>query len=79
MINIALSAFADALHILPRNQVEKRAALENLDVILLCLDEMIDEGYVANRAFFCALSAHCELTLTSSHSLHSVVLEIDSV
>ena len=30
MINIALSAFSDAVHMLLRNQVEKRAVLENL-------------------------------------------------
>ena len=30
MINTALSAFSDAVHMLLRNQVEKRAVLENL-------------------------------------------------
>ena len=79
MINIALYAFSDALHMLLRNQVEKRAVLENLDLILLCLDEALNDGYVTNRASFCVLSAHCELTLTSSHSLHSVIMETDSV
>jgi hypothetical protein len=44
MINTALSAFSDAVHMLLRNQVEKRAVLENLDLVLLCLDETIDEG-----------------------------------
>ena len=47
MISTALSAFSDAIHILLRNQVEKRAVLENLDLVLLCLDETIDEGCVA--------------------------------
>lgn len=46
MINTALSAFSDAVHMLLRNQVEKRAVLENLDLVLLCLDETIDEGCV---------------------------------
>jgi len=46
MINAALTAFIDALQILLRNQVEKRAVLENLDLVLLCLDETIDNGYV---------------------------------
>ena len=46
MINAALSAFSDAIHMLLRNQVEKRAVLENLDLVLLCLDETIDEGCV---------------------------------
>jgi hypothetical protein len=32
-----------------RNQVEKRALLENLDLVLLALDETIDEGYVAQN------------------------------
>lgn len=44
MLNAALSAFSDALSMLLRNQVEKRSVLENLDVVLLCLDETIDEG-----------------------------------
>ena len=46
MISTALSAFSDAVHMLLRNQVEKRAVLENLDLVLLCLDETIDEGCV---------------------------------
>ena len=46
MISTALSAFSDAVHMLLRNQVEKRAVLENLDLVLLCLDETIDDGYV---------------------------------
>jgi hypothetical protein len=28
-----------------RNNVDKREALENLDLILLCLDEIVDGGY----------------------------------
>jgi hypothetical protein len=27
-----------------RNMVDKRTALENLDLILLCLDEIVDGG-----------------------------------
>jgi len=48
MINTALSAFSDAVQMLLRNQVEKRAVLENLDLVLLCLDETIDEGCVTS-------------------------------
>jgi coatomer subunit zeta len=44
MLHSALSAFMDALHQLLRNQVEKRAMLENLDCVMLCLDETIDDG-----------------------------------
>jgi len=33
-----------------RNNVEKMEALENLDLIFLCLDEMVDQGY-ATYAF----------------------------
>lgn len=29
-----------------RGNVDKREALENLDLILLCIDEIIDGGYV---------------------------------
>ena len=78
MINTAPSALSDALHMLLWNQVEKRAVLENLHPVLLCLDETIEDGYVTQRAF-CALSAHRELTLTRSRSLRSIIVGTDSV
>ena len=46
MLHSALSAFSDAVHMLLRNQVEKRGILENLDLVLLCLDETIDDGII---------------------------------
>ena len=46
MLHSALNAFMDAIHLLLRNQVEKRALLENLDCVILCLDETIDDGCV---------------------------------
>lgn len=46
MLHSALSAFMEAVHLLLRNQVEKRAVLENLDCVILCLDETIDDGCV---------------------------------
>ena len=46
MLYSALTAFMDAVHLLLRNQVEKRAVLENLDCVILCLDETIDDGYI---------------------------------
>jgi hypothetical protein len=52
MLHSALSAFMDALHLLLRNQVEKRALLENLDCVILCLDETIDGGCVFCGGFF---------------------------
>ena len=48
MLHSALVAFSDAVHMLLRNQVEKRGVLENLDLVLLCLDETIDDGYVSS-------------------------------
>ncbi|KAH9328483.1 hypothetical protein KI387_000591 [Taxus chinensis] len=39
-----LQGFFDAVSTLLRNNVEKRTALENLDLILLCIDEMVDGG-----------------------------------
>ena len=48
MLHSALVAFTDALHMLLRNQVEKRGVLENLDLVLLCLDETIDDGCVSS-------------------------------
>lgn len=47
MLNAALVAYFDALSIQLKNQVEKRSVLDNLDVVLLCLDETIDDGYVS--------------------------------
>ncbi|VAH19968.1 unnamed protein product [Triticum turgidum subsp. durum] len=41
-----LQGFADAIDIILRNNVDKRTALENLDLILLCLDEIVDGGIV---------------------------------
>lgn len=29
-----------------RGSVDKREALENLDLILLCIDEIVDGGYI---------------------------------
>ncbi|KAH7656890.1 Vesicle coat complex COPI zeta subunit protein [Dioscorea alata] len=39
-----LQGFFDAVGLLLRNNVDKRAALDNLDLILLCLDEIVDGG-----------------------------------
>ena len=44
MIYTALTSLTDALTMLLRNNLEKRAVLENLDLVLLCLDETIDDG-----------------------------------
>jgi hypothetical protein len=46
MLNSALGAFCDALQVLLRGQVERRAVLENFDLVMLCLDETIDDGCV---------------------------------
>ncbi|EJF60743.1 coatomer protein [Dichomitus squalens] len=46
MLHAALVAFLDAVGMLLRNQVEKRGVLENLDLVLLCLDETIDDGII---------------------------------
>ena len=44
MLLSALSSFVEAAGTLLRNQLEKRSVLENLDLVLLCLDETIDDG-----------------------------------
>ncbi|CAN6210245.1 unnamed protein product, partial [Urochloa humidicola] len=41
-----LQGFYDSVGLLLRGDVEKRTALENLDLILLCIDEIIDGGIV---------------------------------
>ncbi|KAL9304350.1 hypothetical protein ACSQ67_021613 [Phaseolus vulgaris] len=41
-----LQGFFDAVTLLLRSNVDKREALENLDLILLCLDEIVDGGMI---------------------------------
>ncbi|KAF7814095.1 coatomer subunit zeta-3-like [Senna tora] len=41
-----LQGFFDAITLLLRNNVDKREALENLDLVLLCLDEIVDGGMI---------------------------------
>ncbi|KAK8469728.1 hypothetical protein PHAVU_005G158000 [Phaseolus vulgaris] len=41
-----LQGFFDSITLLLRNNVDKREALENLDLILLCLDEIVDGGMI---------------------------------
>jgi len=40
----ALNTFRDAIDLLLRSQVDKRALLENLDYVLLTMDELVDDG-----------------------------------
>ncbi|KAB1221378.1 Coatomer subunit zeta-2 [Morella rubra] len=40
-----LQGFFDAVGLLLRGNVERKEALENLDLILLCLDEIVDGGW----------------------------------
>ncbi|KMZ66009.1 Coatomer subunit zeta-1 [Zostera marina] len=46
ILGTVLQGFFDAAAILLRNNVDKRNALENLDLILLCLDEIVDNGII---------------------------------
>jgi len=41
-----LQGFFDAVALLLRNNVEKKSVLENLDLVLLCLDEIVDGGII---------------------------------
>ncbi|GKU94246.1 hypothetical protein SLEP1_g7770 [Rubroshorea leprosula] len=41
-----LQGFFDAVGLLLRGSVDKKEALENLDLILLCLDEIVDGGII---------------------------------
>ena len=51
MLSGVLTAFFDATSMLLRQQVEKRALLENLDLVTLALDETVDDGCVAARSY----------------------------
>ncbi|KAK0545800.1 Golgi-to-ER vesicle coat component, partial [Tilletia horrida] len=46
MLGGVLNAFYDATSLLLRQQVEKRALLENLDLVTLALDETVDDGII---------------------------------
>jgi coatomer subunit zeta len=56
MTSLALNSLVDALSLLLRNQIEKRGLMENLDLVLLCLDETIDDGWVMVFRYFSALT-----------------------
>jgi len=47
MLWSALQSLSDSLSLLLRNQLEKRGVMENLDLVVLCLDETIDDGYAS--------------------------------
>ena len=51
MISTALNSLTDALLLLLQNPLEKHGLLENLDLVLLCLDETIDDGWVVSFYF----------------------------
>ncbi|KAL7102717.1 hypothetical protein ACP275_08G135500 [Erythranthe tilingii] len=46
ILSTVLQGFFDAIDILLRGNVEKKEALENLDLILLCIDEIVDGGII---------------------------------
>ncbi|KAL8171396.1 hypothetical protein V2J09_023200 [Rumex salicifolius] len=46
ILDAVLNGFFESVNILLRNNVDKYEALENLDLILLCLDEIVDGGMV---------------------------------
>ncbi|EPQ27632.1 uncharacterized protein PFL1_04770 [Pseudozyma flocculosa PF-1] len=46
MLSGLLNSFYDATSMLVRHQVEKRAILENLDLVTLALDETVDDGII---------------------------------
>jgi len=48
MLYSALNSLTEALTMLLRNSLEKRGVLENLDLVLLCLDETIDDGIIVD-------------------------------
>ncbi|KAK2463088.1 hypothetical protein APHAL10511_004743 [Amanita phalloides] len=48
MLSTALNSLTDALTMLLRNSLEKRGVLENLDLVLLCLDETVDDGIIVD-------------------------------
>jgi hypothetical protein len=60
-----LQGFFDAVGLLLRGNIEKKEALENLDLILLCIDEIIDGGIVLE------MDANLIAGKVATHSLDS--------
>lgn len=52
IVATVLQGFFDAVSLLLRNNVDKKNILENFDLVLLCLDEIVDGGY---STCFCIL------------------------
>lgn len=46
ILNAVLTAFFEVVNNLLRGGVDKKTVLENLDLILLCLDEIVDGGII---------------------------------
>ncbi|CAI5498950.1 unnamed protein product [Closterium sp. Naga37s-1] len=46
ILSTVLTAFFEAVSHLLRGNVEKKTVLENLDLVLLCLDELVDGGVI---------------------------------
>ncbi|KDN53155.1 putative RET3-coatomer complex zeta chain [Tilletiaria anomala UBC 951] len=46
MLSGLMSAIYDSISLLLRGQVEKRAILENLDLVTLAIDECVDDGII---------------------------------
>lgn len=70
MLQGVLTALYDAVSLLLRHQVEKRAILENLDLVVLALDETIDNGSVNPTRPTC----HHSLLDFTSHSAYTELI-----
>ncbi|XP_012451912.1 coatomer subunit zeta-2 [Gossypium raimondii] len=46
LLATVLQGLFDAIALRLRNTIDKREALENLDVIFLCIDEVVDQGMI---------------------------------
>lgn len=65
-----------------RGNVEKKEALENLDLILLCLDEIIDGGYLSYASFLITFIFCISIVLSAllfSSIDHQNLMYLDSV
>jgi coatomer subunit zeta len=46
VLHAALQALFESVSLLLRGQLDKKTALENLDLLLLCVDEVVDAGLI---------------------------------
>ena len=75
ILTSVLNCLYDSISQILRKNVEKRSLMENLDVAMLALDEICDNGYYFDKAFEIILSNEAKLIVL--FDCFSIILESD--